>query len=112
MKLWLLFSMLAIGCVSSPPVSQPPPVIDKTIFEAAASGCLSLSQSEDMKEFGFADMTYDSGDSASLALHLERLLMLGDAERNASKARLSALAQEHTLSMLAKRLVAEMSAGE
>lgn len=91
---------------------SPSGMLDKTIFEAAASGCLILSESEDMRAFGFADMTYGAGDAASLALHLERLLTLDDTERHAIKARLATLAQEHALSALAERLVAEMSVGE
>jgi glycosyltransferase involved in cell wall biosynthesis len=91
---------------------SPSGMLDKMIFEAAASGCLLLTESEDMQSFGFEDVTYDAGDVESLASHMEHLLNCTDEERAALRVRFEALVKAHSLTGLARTLVAHMeSAG-
>lgn len=89
---------------------SPSGMLDKVIFEAAASGCLVLSESDDLRGKGFADVTYEPGDAASLASHIERLIALSPEEKEGLRARFFALAAENSLVGLAKELVAHMRA--
>lgn len=87
---------------------SPSGMLDKVIFEAAASGCLILSESDDLGNGGFADVTYQSGDVASLAEHIERMLGCSPKEKAALHTRFASLANENSLTGLAKELVAHM----
>lgn len=88
---------------------SPSGMLDKTIFEAAASGCLILTENDDLKRSGFGDVTYEAGKAESLAGHIERLLYLGEKERVQLKDRLFALVEKNSLSSLARSLVSFMS---
>lgn len=88
---------------------SPSGMLDKMIFEAAASGCLVATESEDMRAFGFGDVTYEAGSAASLASHIERLLGMDEEAKRAMRGRLRDLVEEHSLPRLAQRLVSRMS---
>ncbi len=87
---------------------SPSGMLDKVIFEAAASGCLVLSESEDMRTFGFGELTYQEGSAESLAHHIEQLLLLPADAKTSLQGRLATLADAHSLRGLAKTLVARM----
>lgn len=91
---------------------SPSGMLDKTVFEAAASGCLVLTESEDMAGFGFSDITYTPGDVLSLAEHIERMLALSEKDKDVLRGRLLDLAKKHALDSLARQLVAKMGGGE
>ena len=88
---------------------SPSGMLDKTVFEAAASGCLVLAESEDLRTFGLPDATYAPGDAASLADGIERLLALPEEEKDALRERLASLAGEHSLRGLAPALISRMT---
>lgn len=88
-------------------------MLDKAIFEAAASGCIVISESEDMATFGFGDLTYHTRDAQSLAACIERVLATSHEEREGIRDRLQKLAEEHSLARLAHKLSGHLrSAGE
>jgi len=88
---------------------SPSGMLDKIIFEAAASGCLVISESEDMSAFGFSDVTYESGSAVSLAEKIEYLLLADESEKQTLRARLLNLAQENSLKGLAQKLANHMN---
>ena len=88
---------------------SPSGMLDKIIFEAAASGCLVISESEDMSAFGFSDVTYESGSAVSLAEKIEYLLLVDESEKQTLRARLLNLAQENSLKGLAQKLTNHMN---
>ncbi|HWB33730.1 MAG TPA: glycosyltransferase [Candidatus Paceibacterota bacterium] len=80
---------------------------DKTLFEAAACGCLVLAASRDWAQrVGGAPVT----DERSLAAALEKELSLSETEREEQKAALRRAAQENSLSSLGGRLASAMRA--
>ncbi len=87
---------------------SPSGMLDKMIFEAAASGCFILSESKDLKRMGFEDVTYESGSVESLANHIEKLLSLEEVERAEILKRLSVLVEQNSLSGLAGKLTEYM----
>jgi len=87
---------------------SPSGMLDKMIFEAAASGCLILTESKDLQRMGFGDVTYESGDPVSLANHIENLLNLQENRRTEILNRLSVLVTQNSLSGLAKKLAEHM----
>lgn len=87
---------------------SPSGMLDKTVFEAAASGCLVLTESDDLRAFGFEDATYAAGNAESLAAGIERMLALPDPEKGALLGRLADLARTHDLRSLAAALVRRM----
>lgn len=90
---------------------SPSGMLDKTIFEAAASGCLILTESDDLKKSGFADVTYESKSAESLASHINALFALSAEEQGELEARLKRLVEENSLAGLASALMDCMSAG-
>jgi len=78
---------------------------DKTIFEAAASGCIVLASSADYAEHADARCIFADGDPRALARSLEAALSLSSADGELLRARNIALAAEHSLPALAERLV-------
>ena len=79
---------------------------DKTIFEAAASGCLVLAASPD-----FADLTGTpalSEEPAVVAQRIEELFTMRESEKQERRQYLRHLVEEHDLPALAKRLAEEM----
>lgn len=87
---------------------SPSGMFDKMIFEAAASRCLVLTESDDMRRAGFEDMTYVQGNAESLAQHIEEIFALSEEERFAHKERLQSFVQKNTLSVLAEKLIDQM----
>lgn len=83
-------------------------MFDKMLFEAAASGCLVLAESEDFKKAGFKDTTYESGDGKSLARYIERTLNYTDEERVTTRHRLGVLSEKHSLKALVLALRTHM----
>lgn len=88
---------------------SPSGMLDKMIFEAAASGCLILSESDDLRRSGYADLTYAADDAASLAEHIQRMLDLSPEEKGALKRRTLELAETNGLVELAEKLVTHMA---
>ncbi|MES2668689.1 MAG: glycosyltransferase [Patescibacteria group bacterium] len=87
---------------------SPSGMLDKMIFEAAASGCLILTENDDLKQAGFADVTYEPGSAASLAEGIERLLDLDEGARAGLEDRLLDLVEKNSLTGLARSLVSFM----
>lgn len=81
---------------------------DKTIFEALACGALVIAASRDFQEIAGEEFGF-SGDAASLAEKMQRLLSLSEVERERFHRKLAALAERHSLKVLGERLVEEMS---
>lgn len=88
---------------------SPSGMFDKMLFEAAASGCIVLAESEDFKKAGFDDSTYESDSSVSLAGRIEQLLELSETRRRDIQDRLSGLAHLHSLSALSAALAKELT---
>ncbi|KND49404.1 MAG: hypothetical protein AB203_04390 [Parcubacteria bacterium C7867-008] len=80
---------------------SPSGMFDKTLFEAAASGCLVLARSKDFKERA-GDQYYFS-DAADLAFRLSRLLAADD--QDAQRTHMQAVAKAEGLEILMDRLV-------
>jgi glycosyltransferase involved in cell wall biosynthesis len=85
---------------------SPSGMFDKTIFKAAASGCLVLAASVDFAEVAGEEFAYR--DAADLAHKLEEFLSLDPGRRTALCERLAKAAQDNTLEALMGRLVKEM----
>jgi glycosyltransferase involved in cell wall biosynthesis len=81
-------------------------MFDKTIFEAAASGCLVLASSEDFKRTTSEAFYFTDADG--LADKLQYLLSIDDAKRHEYRAILEKLVRDNTLSALVSKLVAAM----
>lgn len=84
-------------------------MFDKTMFKAAASGCLVLAESSDFGEIAGKEFTYAPGDSADLARKIEEFLALPEDLRRALSERLAKTAQDNRLPLLVERLVSEMT---
>ncbi len=80
---------------------------DKTIFEAAASGCLSVAASDDWKSVAGEELSFD-GTASSLAARLETLLACREREKDALRARARAIAEAQSLPSLMDRLAREL----
>lgn len=91
---------------------SPSGMFDKMIFEAAASGCLVITESDDMLRAGFEDMTYEPGDAGSLARHIARTLALSEEERIKNKKRLELFVQKNSLKDLALALTEHMKSNK
>jgi len=76
---------------------------DKTIFEAAACGCLVLASSRDFSELA-PDFSFAEGDSEELAARIEQLMSLSEADRESARDDMRALAERHSLQELGRRL--------
>jgi glycosyltransferase involved in cell wall biosynthesis len=81
---------------------------NKTIFEAAASGCLVLAASRDLAKEVDARFTF-AEDGSDLASKLRVLLELPENEKSRARAHMRSLAENHSLATLAARLTAELS---
>lgn len=80
---------------------------DKTIFEACASGCITLAASKDYAALADARLSFD-GSSVSLATALKRLLALSHEEKEALRQKGLALAHEQSLSALGVKIAQEI----
>lgn len=76
---------------------------DKTIFEAAACGCIVLASSRDFSELA-PDFSFTEGSSEELAARIERLMSQSGAERESARASMRALAERHSLQELGRRI--------
>lgn len=81
---------------------------DKTIFEAASSGCLVLASSSDFRELAGARFSLKE-DGSDLSDKLERLLALSEGEKRGERDAMRALAAKESLKILAKRLKQELT---
>lgn len=86
---------------------SPSGMFDKTLFEAAACGCVVLASSEDIKE-SEGDHAYFS-DAQSLARQLKKVFASPEESTEAKRQEWSALARRHNLSNLGVRLRQEMA---
>lgn len=82
-------------------------MFDKTLFEAAASGCFVLASSDDFKDAAGAQHYFTNVEE--LAERLERALARNEAERARDSERMRALARAENLATLADRLAHELS---
>lgn len=85
-------------------------MLDKTIFEAAASGCAVLVASKDLKENVDPRSFVDSESADDIAKSLRSLLELTDAERSAVADMLHRyVLEEHSLRRLGQMLAEQMA---
>jgi glycosyltransferase involved in cell wall biosynthesis len=90
--------------------ASPSGMLDKTMFKAAACGCLVVSSSRDMAEMTGGDFSFEDDSAEDLARHLERALALSKEERQRIvAARKQSVVEEHRLDRLIKKLVKELS---
>ncbi len=82
--------------------TSPSGMLDKTIFEAAASNCLVLASSKDFEMYT-NDSVYFTN-VRELTEKLETLLSLSDSARNSYREKLHALAEHNSLSRLVGKL--------
>ena len=74
-------------------------MFDKTLFEAAASGCIVLAASADWKELAGERFSFETPDI--LAERLAMFLRESPAERESERAFLQGIAMQHSLARLA-----------
>lgn len=80
-------------------------MFDKTIFEAAASGCLAVAASEDWARYVEDEvLAFPSGSAQELAVNLEKLLSMEASRRDALLYFCRKAAEEHSLQTLMDRL--------
>lgn len=82
---------------------------DKTIFEAAACGCLVLASSKDFAALVPKDFSFQIGNADELADRLEKLISLSSNEREQARTKMRSLAESHSLQELGRRLTAEIA---
>ncbi|MDP3645613.1 MAG: glycosyltransferase [bacterium] len=80
---------------------------DKTIFEAAACGMLSLASSEDYAQVVDPRLSFD-GAAKNLALKLKEILALSTTEKEELQKKSRALAEKNNVQVLGKRLAEEI----
>lgn len=81
--------------------TSPSGMLDKTIFEAAACGCVALAASDDWKKL--AGEEYSFGDADSLATRLQTVLPAHSHDK-----KLESIAHSQNLSVLAEKLMGAM----
>jgi len=86
---------------------SPSGMFDKTIFEAAASGCLVLAISEDFGRVAGEENTF-TAEAESLAESLKTLLAESAEERAILSEKLEAIAGKNALTVLADTLTREL----
>ncbi len=82
---------------------------DKTLFEAAAAGCLIIASSRDFAETAGEQFVFKQNNPQDLARILEELLTMTAEEKAATRTHFQELARAHSLPALADRLISEMS---
>lgn len=87
---------------------SPSGMYDKTIFEAAASGCLVLASSADFAEEMGEKLSFFYGDAVSLADKLVELLASSGTGRVELQNSLAALAERHSLVHLIERFTEQI----
>lgn len=83
---------------------SPSGMFDKTLFEAAACGTLTVASSKDFAQEVDARLSFPDGDAEALAERLATLLSLMPAERGELAAELTGVAERNSLRTLAERL--------
>lgn len=87
--------------------ASPSGMFDKTLFEAAASGCVVLTSSRDFAQLAGDRYWFAEGDATMLAASLGRTLHArSDTVQTVSS--LAALANEHSLNQLVGRIKSEV----
>lgn len=81
---------------------------DKTIFEAAASGCIVLASSKDFAHDAGVQFSFEE-DGSDLAGRLRSLLSLTDNKRDEGRIALTAISAGNSLSALTDQLVEEIT---
>lgn len=87
--------------------ASPSGMFDKTIFEAAACGCIVLASSEDFKDAAGEEYYFDS--STMLADRIRKVLAESSEQQERMRVYMQSLARGESLATLADRLVAEWS---
>jgi glycosyltransferase involved in cell wall biosynthesis len=82
---------------------------DKTIFEAAAEGCLVVASSRDFAQATEPEFTFKHSNPEDLARVLQVILAMPKKAKDTARSRFRELAQSHSLETLAERLVEEMA---
>lgn len=82
---------------------SPSGMFDKTLFEAAASGCLVIAASDDFRTL--AGQSAYAADDELLAKVLEKKLALSAEEKEMRRKELRELAEDHSLPALADALI-------
>ena len=82
---------------------------DKTIFEAAACGCIVLACSKDFAEGADPRCVFEDGDARSLAEKLQGILTLPQSEREMLSENLKAFAAKNSLTAFGERLAEEIT---
>jgi glycosyltransferase involved in cell wall biosynthesis len=80
---------------------------DKTIFEAAACGCIVLASSRDFGELAGKQFEF-SGAESDLTERLQELLSMNEGDKEKARSKLMSAIQKHSLAELGKRLAALM----
>jgi hypothetical protein len=83
---------------------SPSGMYDKTIFEAAACGALSVASSDDFAREADPRLSFPAGDAAVLAARLEALFDLPETEKEALRRTLVVQTAAHGLAALVERL--------
>lgn len=83
-------------------------MFDKTMFKAAAAGCLVLAASRDFLDLAGSEHGFGEESTEELADKLEKFLTLSETEHESRASTLVLLAHAQTLPTLAKRLADEM----
>ncbi len=89
---------------------SPAGMYDKTLFEAAACGCLVLAVSPDFAELVGDERFYITGTNpAAIADKLEKILNLSDSEKSALSEKFRNLSASQNLKKLSDQLLVEIS---
>lgn len=83
-------------------------MLDKTIFEAIAAGCLPLTASADIAELAGLEFSYPYGDALALAERLKELLAFSSDKRALVTKTLQEKTTSHALPVLTDKLIAAM----
>lgn len=86
---------------------SPSGMFDKTLFEAAACGCLVLATSDDWA--AHAGEEWHVTDTQSLIAALRRIADLSPEQKESHSAVMRSLAQAHSLDMLVEKLIVHMT---
>lgn len=84
-------------------------MLDKTIFEACAAGCVVLAVSEDFKAVVDERLHIASLNPSHVAERIRAVLAMSSDEKDRIREGLRRLSQEHSIGNLARALVSEMS---
>ena len=82
---------------------------DKTLFEAAAAGCIVVASSRDFAELAGEPFVFRQNNPQDLARVLKDILKMTEKKKGAAQKHFQGLVQAHTLPVLADLLVSEMS---